>query len=183
MGTISSFTFISLDGYYKDLSDDISWHQHDAEGAKFSEDSLSNGNALLFGRKTYQLMASFWPSPAAHDAFPAVAEGMNKAKKFVISNSLKSVDWANTTIINGDWIKQITELKQTLNITILGSGSILSQLAERGLIDYFQVMIDPLVLGAGTAIFSGIKEQINLRLSDSHVFKSGKILLNYQARI
>ena len=90
MATLSSFTFLSLDGYYKGLNEDISWHRHGEEESQFSADSLQSGNILLFGRKTFEMMASFWPTEMAAQQFPDVAIGMNKSKKFSVKYNSES---------------------------------------------------------------------------------------------
>ncbi|MCB0493738.1 MAG: dihydrofolate reductase family protein [Cyclobacteriaceae bacterium] len=180
MATLSSFTFITLDGYYKGLSQDTSWHHHDKEGEKYSEESLASDSTLLFGRTTYEMMASFWPTPMASEMFPKVAKGMNKAKKLVISSSLQSPQWKNTEVLNKNWLDEIAQLKKKTNITLLGSGSILTQLANAGFVDQFQFMIDPVAIGEGTPIFKGLTHQLNLQLVHSRVFKSGTLLLTYK---
>ena len=182
MPILSVFNFISIDGYYKGERDDISWHVHGDEEGKFSEQGAQSDNIILFGRKTYEMMFSFWPSPMAYESFPVVADGMNKAEKIVFSTTLKKAVWNNTKIINNNIIDEIHKLKQfgKKDMTILGSGTIVTQFAEAGLIDYYQIMIDPIALGKGTAIFSGISNKLNLKLTDSKVFKSGVVLLSYQ---
>jgi dihydrofolate reductase len=181
MAQLSSFTFISLDGYYKGPGEDLSWHRHGGEEAAFSEQSLKSENILLFGRKTFEMMAAFWPTEQASQAFPVVAAGMNNAQKIVCSRTLKQPNWDPATIINDDLPGAVRRLKENADrdITILGSGSIVTQLAEEKLIDTFQIMIDPVALGAGTSLFSKIKTPLNLSLTDSKVFRSGVILLTY----
>ncbi len=90
MAQLSAFTFIKLDGYYKGKNEDISWHQHGQEEGEFSANNLQSDNILLFGRKTYEMMANFWQSPAAYESFPEVAAGMNKSEKIVFSRTLKN---------------------------------------------------------------------------------------------
>ncbi|RAJ08810.1 dihydrofolate reductase [Chitinophaga skermanii] len=182
MATLTSFTFITLNGFYKDLHNDISWHQHDAEGAALSERSLQANNMLLFGRKTYDMMYSFWPTPQAEQAMPAVAKGMNEAAKIVFSNDLKKADWQNTRVVSDDIVAQVAALKKTAtkNMTILGSGSIVSLFASHGLMDGFQIMVDPVVISAGTSLFENIQRTLPLRLINSQVMKNGALLLNYE---
>jgi len=182
MGRLTTYNFISLDGYYKSLREDISWHKHGGEEADFSAESLQAGNVLLFGRATYQMMESFWPTPMAAQAFPLVAEGMNKAEKIVFSNTLKKADWSNTKIVSGDIIKAIKKMKKVpgKDMTLLGSGSVLTQLAEHDLVDEYQFMIDPIVIGKGTSIFKNLKQHLELQLIDSKKFQSGVVLLTYQ---
>ncbi|ARS40226.1 dihydrofolate reductase [Sphingobacteriaceae bacterium GW460-11-11-14-LB5] len=183
MGKLNVFNFISLDGYYKDASNGIDWHQHGQEEGEFSAKNLEHDSMLLFGRITYEMMASWWPSQNAIDAMPEVARGMNQAEKVVCSNTLQHADWQNTRIISGDILTQIVALKKTSpkDITILGSGNLSAQLAEAGLIDTYQIMIDPVAIGQGTPIFSGMQQQLNLKLTDTRSFKSGTVLLSYEA--
>lgn len=182
MGKLTTFTFISLDGYYKGLHDDISWHRHGAEEGAFSADSLSAGNVLLFGRRTYEMMESFWPTPLAAQQFPQVAEGMNRAEKIVFSHSLTGVTWSNTRLVKEDMTGEVRRLRQesTRNLSLLGSGSVLTQLAGAGLVDEYSVMIDPVALGRGTPLFEGLPHQLNLELTGSRIFGSGVVLLTYR---
>ena len=183
MGKLNVFNFISLDGYYKDANNGINWHQHGQEEGEFSAKNLEYDSILLFGRITYEMMASWWPSQNAINAMPEVANGMNRAEKIVCSNTLQHAYWQNTRIMSRDIVAQIAELKKTSpkDITILGSGNLSTQLAEAGLINTYQIMIDPVAIGKGTSIFSGIKEQLNLKLTDTRSFKSGTVLLRYEA--
>jgi dihydrofolate reductase len=182
MKKLSAFTFQSLDGYFKGDNDDISWHQHGAEEGAYSAQSLEAENILLFGRRTYQMMAAFWPSPEAFASFPLVAGGMNRAEKIVFSRSLQRADWENSRIVGDNLPEAVSHLKQTAarDLTLLGSGSVFTQLAEAGLIDEYQIMIDPVAIGKGTALFGNIKDRLSLRLLGSRTFKSGVVLLHYQ---
>lgn len=181
MATISAFTFISMDGYYKDLNDSIDWHSHEGEESAFSAESLQTGNILLFGRKTYEMMRSFWSTSMAAEAFPEVAAGMNKARKLVLSTTLTDSDWNNTQILGSDPLSELKDLKNSTNtnITLLGSGSVLAQLASAELLDNCQIMIDPVALGGGTPIFQGLTAPQRFRLSDHRIFRSGTVLLTY----
>lgn len=185
MSKLSSFTFITLNGFYKGQNEDTSWHIHGGEATKYSETASKSGNILLFGRRTYEMMYSFWPTTMAEESFPVVAKSMNTAQKIVCSNSLKNADWQNTTIMSGDIIKQITQLKKTSKkgITILGSGSLITQLSDAGLIDEYTIMLDPVALGNGTSLFSGIKNKLDLKLTSSRSFEKDNILLlNYERK-
>lgn len=184
MGKLSAFNFITLNGYYKGINEDISWHQHGGEEEQFSIESLQSDNILLFGRITYEMMANWWPTPMAIDTMPDVAEAMNKSEKIVFSRTLKKADWTNTRIIKTKMLDAVKKLKETSqkNLTILGSGSLVTQLAEKGLIDTFQFMIDPIAIGEGTPLFHNINKTLNLKLTNSRVFKSGTILLSYESK-
>jgi dihydrofolate reductase len=178
---LSAFNFITLNGFLNDQDGDISWHRHGAEENQYAAESLQAGNTLLFGRKTYDMMASYWPTPMARQNDPNVAEGMNNADKIVISTTLKKAEWKNTKIISANVVEELKRLKELPgnNITLLGSGSILTLLSENGLIDEYQIMIDPVAIGKGTPIFHEIKQPLNLKLSDVKAFKSGVVLLSY----
>ena len=182
MGKLNAFNFITLDGYYKDGENDISWHQHGAEEGAFSAENLKEDNILLFGRITYEMMAHFWPSPMAAQSLPAVAAGMNKARKIVVSRTLQKADWNNTTIIGDNAMATIQKLKEDIeqDITLLGSGSLLTQLADAGLVDGYQIMMDPIAIGKGHSLFRHLKAPLRLQLTGTRTFASGVVLLNYQ---
>ncbi|CAG0953247.1 partial dihydrofolate reductase, partial [Anaerolineae bacterium] len=113
---------------------------------------------------------------------PVVAEGMNKADKIVFSRTLNKVEWNNTRLVKDKMVEEIRKLKQMpgKDMTVLGSGSIVTQFAEQGLIDEYQIMIDPVAIGAGTPIFKGIKHKLDLKLVTTRTFRSGVVLLCYQ---
>jgi dihydrofolate reductase len=186
MRKINSFTFITLNGFYKGPNEDISWHKQTQgeEEEKFSRDSVKSDNILLFGRRTYELMYKWWPTEEAKKQMPEIAEGMNKADKIVFSTTLKHAEWENTKVISGDLIAEVNKLKQEAqkNMTILGSGSVLAQLAEYGLVDEFKIMIDPIAIGSGTTLFNGIKKPLDIKLISGKSFKSGTVLVRYQPK-
>ncbi len=181
MGKLAVFNFATLNGFYEGPNHDIGWHRHGAEENAFSQEGLGGGSILLFGRVTYQMMASWWPTPAALNSMPEVAKGMNGAEKIVFSRTLKKAEWSNTRIVKENIGQEIKKLKESKkDMTILGSGSIATQLAEEGLIDEYLIMIDPVVLGGGSTMFKGIKHKIDLKLAGTRSFKSGVVLLSYQ---
>jgi dihydrofolate reductase len=182
MRTLNVFNFITLNGYYKGIDGDISWHRHGEEESKFSDENSQRGSTLLFGRVTYEHMAAFWPTEMAKQRAPVTADGMNKAEKIVFSRTLKKAEWQNTTIINDDLVSSVRRLKSESGnpITILGSGSIITQLADAGLIDTYGFMIDPVALGDGVPVFKGITHRLQLRLTSSRVFKSGVVFVTYE---
>jgi len=184
MRKINSFQFMTLNGFLQGPNGDISWHKHrkDEETNQFAEEGAQSQSILLFGRVTYEMMAGYWPSPMAKQNDPKIADGMNKSEKIVFSNSMKNAEWENTKVVRGDIIQKMKEMKKAPgnNMTLLGSGSILSQFAENGLIDSFQIMLDPLAIGSGVSIFSQISKQLNFKLIDVKKFNSGVLLLNYE---
>lgn len=182
MRKVSVFNFLTLNGYYKGPVEDISWHRHEGEESRFSEESLRHGNILLFGRVTYEMMAAWWPGPDAISSMPVVAKGMNEAEKIVFSRTLQRAEWSNTRVVKGDLVEEVLQMKQApgKDMTILGSGTIITQLADAGLIDEYQVMIDPVAIGEGTPMFHQLKHKLDLKLTDTKVFKSGVVLLSYK---
>jgi dihydrofolate reductase len=179
---VSIFNFTTLNGFFAAPDGDTGWHVHGGEEAKYSEEALASGNLLLFGRVTYDMMRAFWPTPQAAQAFPRVAKGMNGAEKLVFSRTLKTADWVNTRVVNADPADEVRRLKDTSSkdMTVLGSGTIVTQLAAHRLVDEYQIMLDPVALGAGRTIFEGLSQGLELRLKTSRVFQSGAVLLTYE---
>jgi dihydrofolate reductase len=183
MRKLTVFNFTTLNGFFKGADGDVSWHKHGAEENEYAAANLKpGGNTLLFGRVTYEMMAGYWPTSEALKNDPAVAGGMNNAEKIVFSRTLKKAEWNNSTLVKGDLKDEIKKLKQTRgkDMTVLGSGSIVTQLAELNLVDEYQIMIDPVVLGSGTPIFNKINHSLDLKLTQTKIFKSGVILLCYK---
>lgn len=182
MRKVIVFNFVTLNGYFEGSKGDISWHKHDAEENEYAVEMLKSGDTLLFGRVTYEMMASYWPTPNAIKNDPIVAEGMNNADKIVFSRTLKKVEWNNTRLVKDNIEEEMGKMKQMpgKDMTLLGSGSILTQFAQQGLIDEYQIMVDPVVLGDGTPIFKNIKHKLDLKLTRTRTFKSGVVLLCYQ---
>ncbi len=188
MRKLSAFTQISVDGFFKTPSGDIRWmHQpgdEDEEFKQFTADNAVAGGTLLFGRKTYETMASFWPTPAAAEQFPDVAREMNRVPKVVFSKTLDTASWNNTTIVKGDLVAEVRKMKNQPGepIAILGSGSIVSQLTQAGVMDEYQIMVIPIVLGEGTTAFDGVSRMMNLSLTSSRTFRNGKAFLVYEPK-
>ena len=130
--------------FYSGPDDDISWaHATDKEFQSFTEENAGSGGALLFGRKTYEMMIRYWPTPQAAKENPIVAERMNSLPKFVFSRILSKADWQNTNVLKGELESEVRKLKEVSwsEIVILGSGSIVTQLVSKRLIDRFQIVI------------------------------------------
>jgi dihydrofolate reductase len=182
VGRLNAFNFITLNGYFEGPARDISWHRHGTEENEYAVKGLQSGSTLLFGRLTYEMMASYWPTPTAIKNTPIMAEGMNNAEKIVFSRTLKTVEWKNTRLVKDNIVGEVRKLKQMpgKDMTLLGSGSIMTQFAEEGLIDEYQIMVDPVALGAGTPIFKDLKRKLDLKLTMTRTFKSGVVLLSYE---
>lgn len=185
MRKLTAFVFTTLNGYYKGADGDLDWHSNGAEEIEFAQNKLQEGNTLLFGRKTFEMMRNFWVTPMAYELFPAVALRINQADKLVCSNTLKETEWANTSILNGDIVSKIKALKETegSDITLMGSGSLVKLLAQEGLIDEFELMIDPVVLGKGDTLFEGLDKELNLEITDARLFRESGVLLLYYKKL
>jgi dihydrofolate reductase len=177
------FNHVTLDGYFVDLKGDMSWaHKDDPEWNAFVAENAGGGGQLIFGRVTYDLMAGFWPTPFAIESMPVVAAGMNNMPKVVFSRTMDQAAWNNTRLVKGDLAAEIRKLKQEPGegLVILGSGSLVAQLAQEGLIDEYQFVVNPVVLGAGKTMFEGVKEKLNLKLTRTRAFGNGNVLLCYE---
>ena len=183
MRRVTVFEQLSLDGYFADSNSDMSWaHKDDPEWNAFAGANASGGGVLLFGRRTYELMASFWPTPQAMEQLPEVAEGMNRMPKVVFSRTLDRATWNNTTLLRGDPAAEVRRLKRQEgpDMAILGSGSIVSQLADAGLIDFYQIVVNPIVLGKGRSPFDGVTRRRSMKLTESRAFANGNVVLSYE---
>ena len=183
MRKLSVFNSVTLDGYFTDKNGDMSWaHQADSEWNAFVAENASGGGMLLFGRITYEMMASFWPSPAAFEQMPEVAEGMNNSPKIVFSRTMDKATWKNTTVVSGDIAAAVRKLKEEPGepMVILGSGTIVSQLTQAGLIDEYQIALNPIVLGSGRTMFDGVKDKLRLKRTESRSFGNGNVFLCYE---
>ena len=183
MRKLSVFNNVSLDGYFTDEHGDMSWaHRQDDEWNAFASENAAGDGVLLFGRITYELMADFWPTPAAFETAPAVAERMTAMRKVVFSKTIEQPSWANTEVVRGDVEAAVERLKQEPgpDMVILGSGTIVSQLTDARSIDAYQVVVTPIVLGSGRTMFDGVREKVGLTLTGTRAFENGNVVLWYE---
>jgi dihydrofolate reductase len=182
MRKVHVYDTISLEGFFTDARHDMSWaHQRDPEWNAYVAGNASGNGALLFGRVTYQQMAAFWPTPQAAQMMPEVAAGMNAMPKYVVSRTLRQADWRNTTLLAGDLGTEIRALKAQdgPDLVVLGSGSVVSQLTAAGLVDQFQLVVNPTILGAGRSLFETVSDRLTLKLTKSQPFSNGNVVLTY----
>jgi dihydrofolate reductase len=180
MRKLRVFESISIDGYFTDSGGDMNWAhagREDAEFADWVSGNATSGGELLFGRKTYQMMEAFWPTALAAQQMPDVAKGMNAARKYVASRTIEPT-WNNTHLLRAELIEAIRHLKSSEgpDITVLGSGSLASQLGEAHLVDEYQFVIIPAALGDGRTVF---KQRCNLRLLEQRAFRCGNVVVVY----
>ncbi len=182
MRKVFLFMMVTLDGFFEGPNQDISWHNVDEEFNDFAIAQLDEIGALLFGRVTYQGMASYWPTEFAKKNDPVVAGKMNSLPKVVFSKTLDRAEWENSRLVKGNAAEEVAKLRQQSgkDLAIFGSGDLSTSLAEQGLIDEFRIMVNPVVLGNGKRLFQGINEKLNLKLVKTKTFRSGNVLLYYQ---
>ena len=183
MRKVVVFNHVSVDGYFVDSKGDMSWaHKRDPEWNAFASDNAKGDALLVFGRVTYELMASWWPTPMAMQQFPDVAKGMNDLPKLVFSRTLEKATWKNTRLVKGDLAAEIRKLKKEdgPGLVIMGSGSIVSQLAQQNLIDEYQIVLCPAALGSGRTLFEGLKNRLSLKLIKSRTFGNGNVFVCYE---
>lgn len=179
------FSHVTLDGYFVGANGDLSWAHSgddDPEYSAFVEENASSGGQLLFGRITYDMMVSYWPTQVADQHDPVVAAAMNSVPKVVFSRTLDKASWNNTKLVKGDIVTEVRKMKAVPGpgMAILGSGSIVSQLALENVIDEYQMVVDPVALGKGRTMFEGIQKTLVLKLKKTRPFKNGKVLLCYE---
>ena len=177
------FNSVSADGYFTDKNGDMSWaHKQDPEWNTFVAENAKSGGELVFGRVTYEMMASFWPTPMAAQQFPDVAKGMNELPKIVFSKTMDKPSWNNTRLIKDDLENEVRKLKAEAGdqLVVMGSGTIVSQLTQAGLVDEYEMVLNPIVLGEGRTMFEGVKDKRTLRLTNTRPFKNGNVLLTYE---
>ncbi len=187
MAKLLMFNSVTLDGYFCGPDGDLSWahvNASDKEWSDFVHGNAGGDSRLLFGRVTYDMMRSFWPTPAAAQVDPVLADRMNNHQKVVFSRTMTEATWTNTRLIKDDLVGEVRRLKADggPDMTILGSGSVVSQLTGAGLIDDFQLVVVPIVLGAGTPLFADVGARRDLQLTSSRAFSNGRVVLSYTRR-
>lgn len=173
---------MTADGFFAGPNGEIDWHVVDAEFNEYAIAMLHDAGTILFGRVTYEMMANYWPTVQALTDDPIVADQMNNLQKIVFSKTQGNLAWNNATVMGDIVPEEILKIKQRVpkDILILGSGTIVSALAELGLIDEYRFIVNPIVLGHGKALFGGIKERIKLKFLRMKTFISGNVLLYYE---
>ena len=186
MRRLTAFESVSADGYFADKNGGLDWahsNSNDPEFQEFVSGNAKDGGTLVMGRKTYQMMEKYWPTPEAKKNDPVVADGMNNAEKIVFSTTLKNPSWSNTRVESDDIAGTIREEKRKSgpDMAILGSGSVVSQLAKERLIDEFTLVVVPVVLGDGRKLFD-VNDELSLELKNSRTFKNGNVVLTYEPK-
>ena len=187
MGRIVVTEFVSLDGVMEAPGGGENYKHagwtfeidRGEEGDKFKFDELMEADAQLLGRVTYDGFAAAWPTFADEVGF---ADKMNAMPKYVVSSTLKSADWNNSTILNGDVVEEIKKLKNDVDgvILVAGSARLVQTLIEHDLVDELRLMVFPVVLGSGKRLFGDTTDKKSLKLADSKIVGDGIAILTYR---
>ncbi len=174
------WNLVTLDGFFEGpKSWEIDWHDYvwGDELERFAIDQSKTTDALLFGRVTYEGMASHWPSQKGE-----IADFMNSIPKVVFSRTLEKAVWNNTRLVRGKAEEEVAKLKRQPggNLVIFGSANLCSALTRHGLIDEYQLCLVPVILGSGNPLFKPAPERVRLQLVEARPTKSGAVILRYE---
>jgi dihydrofolate reductase len=190
MGKLVVNTFTSLDGVMQAPGmpeedreggfDHGGWQvpYFDEESGEVMTETLAAFDAMLLGRKTYEIFAGYWPYAPADDP---IAARLNEAPKYVASRTLDSVGWKNSTLLKDDLAGEVARLKEQHNeIHTSGSGNLVQSLMQQGLVDQYNLWVYPVLLGSGKRLFGDGTAPTALRLIKSRTFGNGAVLLSYE---
>jgi dihydrofolate reductase len=174
--------FLTLDGVMEDphkWMNGIHFTFWNDEQMKYASDLLFESDALLLGRVTYEGFAAAWPGRGGQG--DAYADRVNSIPKYIASKTLKTLEWENSHLLEGDVVDAVAKLKQepSENILLFGSPTLLRTLARHGLVDEYRLWIDPIVVGKGRRLFEDGVDPAVLKLADVTDFGSGVIALCY----
>lgn len=192
------FNNVTADGYFAASDGNLNWAVTDPEIEKEASASTAGFDTVLFGRRTYEMFASFWPyvlddsetSPNPHlprersKEMRDMAVMLNEATKLVFSRSLKEVTWRNSRLVPAFDPRKIEAMKREpgKDMIVFGSGSLVSALTEHRLIDEYQFIVNPVLLGGGKALVSGLPWSTALELREAKAYPSGDVKLRYARR-
>lgn len=168
---------MSLDGFFEGPNGELDWHVVDEEFFDYAREMLRSADSILFGRKTYEMMARYWPAAPKDE----IAEKMNTLAKIVFSRTLDKAEWQNSRLVRDDAAQEVATLKKMpgKDMVILGSAKLSLSLLEQGLIDEYRVILNPVLLGKGNLLFQNAAKKLNLKLKNTRMLKSGVALLYY----
>lgn len=179
---------MSLDGFIAGPNGELDWFVREGflkgtEFGRYARELISSVDAILLGRRTYEEFVSYWPTATEDD--PVITERMNALPKIVFSRTLDKVGWGkwnNARLVKEDAAEEVRRLKQGQgkDMVIYGSGGLVSGLMKVGLIDEYQIFVQPVVLGKGKPEFQGLDVRYQLRLVAVKPFKAGAVGLYYQ---
>jgi class 3 adenylate cyclase/dihydrofolate reductase len=151
------------------------------EDQVFNKEHVLSADALLLGRRTWQIWAAFWPTASTSGADPELTDWMNRIPKYVVSNTLKRADWSNSTILSGDIPAEVRKVKALPggDMLVYGSPDLVDELLRQDLIDEYRILVFPVILGSGKRLFRDRIDTHHLHLAGSRTFESGVVLLTY----
>ena len=176
---------VSLDGYIEGSNRNIDWHVWSEEMDRFMGRFFDRIDTILLGRKTYELLVGYWPSASEPTDDPVITDRMNKLPKIVFSKTLESVAW-NARLVKENIAEEVTRLKQQpgKDIVIFGGADIASTFMQHDLIDEYQLIVNPVVLGSGKPLFNPdsfrSEGKCNFKLLKTTTFHCGNVVLYYQ---
>jgi dihydrofolate reductase len=185
MRKIISFMHISLDGFVAGPNGEMNWIKADQEIFDYVGMRISKGDTSLYGRVTFQMMESYWPTaadkPAATKHDIEHSKWYSKVHKVVLSKTMDKTGLTNTTIVSGNLTDNINEIKQQAgeDILLFGSPTATHSLIQLNLIDGYWLFVNPIILGRGIPLFVDIKDKIKLKLLTTRQFTCGVTELNY----
>jgi dihydrofolate reductase len=182
--------WVSVDGFIAGPNDEMDWITNifDAAMGQYEDDIVNQADTLLLGRITYQSFAGAWPNvpdnAGVSEDERAYARKLNAMRKIVFSRTLKTVEWNNSKLVRENIAAEVLKLKQSpgKDLLIYGSASIVQELTNAGLIDEYQLLIHPVILGSGKPLFKNLKDKTNLTLAHTQTYPSGVVLLIYQLK-
>lgn len=186
MGKIVLFMHISLDGFAAGKKGEMNWIHVDQEIFDFVSERIAKTNTALYGRVTFNMMESYWPTaadqPDASKHDKEHAAWYKTAHKVVLSNTLNQATFTNTTVIGKDYVAAINNLKKetTGEILLFGSPTTAHSLLAENLIDECWLFVNPVLLGEGVPALNSIKEKQSLKLVQTHAFSSGVVCLGHE---
>lgn len=178
MRKVVAVEFVSLDGVMES-PEGWAFHYSNDEMEETNASGMATSDALLLGRVTYEQMAAFWSDRS--DDEPTV-DYLNSVPKYVVSTTLNTVEWRNSTLVEGNVAEEVSRLKQQpgKDIAILGSGALVRSLLQNDLLDELRIIIHPIVLGSGKRLFEDGGDRQALELVDSKTFGTGVLYLTYR---
>ncbi len=178
MSRVIVSNLVSIDGLFEGPDGELDWHVVEEEFFDYAKRLLRSAAGLLFGRRTYLHMASYWPTAPSDE----IADTMNGLPKIVFSRTLERADWANARLVRGEATEEVARLRREpgKDLVILGSAVLVSSLLRAGLIDEYRMIVNPVILGRGRPQFTDITARIGLRLTQATALRSGVVILHYQ---
>lgn len=180
MRKLTAGLFVSVDGVVES-PEKWTFPYFNDEVGQVVQSQMEAADTMLLGRRTYEEFAAYWPDKTAED--DPFADYINNTPKLVVSNTLRSVEWRNSTLVTGDVVEELTKHKQQpgKNIGMTGSATLVGSLLRDGLLDELKLLLYPIVVGTGKRLFEGSADQVPLKLVESRALSNGVLSLTYES--